>query len=236
MAIGRAEFGHTRSSSVSSASVTLTGWAAGDSCLVGIHFNVSGTTISSVTLAGESNPTLAPASAQTGGPNNGKVQFAYLSNVTGSGSKQLTVNTSASCDISVEVWRLTGADTSGMLDTTAGASGSSTTPSVSITTANANEAIFAIGTSDGSDPSGVASGYTDETGILNSSWYDFGIYNLDVGTAGSKTPSCTISSGTWCWLAIAVKPAGGAAATRGTPFGQRGTAFGGGRGFYGIVR
>lgn len=207
MAIVREAFATAKTSGLASGSATIATWAAGETCVALINWYGT-VTLNTVTMAGESNLTIL-GSPQTGGPNNGRSQWAVLNNVTGTGSKAVTANFSASTDFNVTIWRLSGTDTSGAADgSPAGATGTSTTPSVGITTSVANAAIFAGISSDGSQPSAPGSGYTLET-LANAYWYDGAEYDIDVGAAGSKTVDATITSGLWIINALAIKPAGG---------------------------
>lgn len=63
------------------------------------------------------------------------------------------------------------------------------------------------------------------------------IFVADFVTSGASNPSSTLTGFTHYWADIIVTfTGGGAATTRGTPFGARGTAFNGGRTFWGIIR
>lgn len=65
--------------------------------------------------------------------------------------------------------------------------------------------------------------------------------NASAGATGNFSTTITRDSGTgnsgYAGIVVAIKAAaGGAATTRGTPFGHRGTAFNGGRTFHGIIQ
>lgn len=205
MAIARVDFNEGASSSAPSATAAIGTWAVGDTALVNVRWY--GTpTLSSVTLTGESNLTLL-GSPQTGGPDNARSQWALLSNVTSTGAKTAEATLSAAPDqMCVAMWRLSGCDTTNAEDARNGASGNSSTASVSVTTATAGAAIFAI-MSNGAGDGTPGSGYTAET-IADIFWYDSGEYDIDAGASGAKTVDFSLGgSAIWVINAIAIKPA-----------------------------
>jgi hypothetical protein len=207
MAIVREGFADGPGSGSTAVFVSVPSWAAGNTCLINVRWYGT-VTISSITMDGESNPTLL-GSPQTGGPNNARSQWALLSNVTGTGTKEIDVTLSGSPDQAVMcAWRLSGCDTSGAEDARNGASGTSAAPSVSVTTTQSGSAIFAVVSNDNGEAT-AGGAYTSET-LINGFQYDSGEYDIDAGTAGSKTVDFSLGgSGTWVINAIAIKAAGG---------------------------
>lgn len=186
------------------ATVTVAGWSAGEQCACLVLWY--GTqTLSSVTMTGESNLTIL-GSPQTGGPDNGRFQWAVLDSVTGSGSKDIVATLSATpTSISCFVWRLQSGGSHG---TPVGATGNSADGSVNLTTTVANAMILAGLTSNGGT-STAGAGYTKETVVVDGYWYDGAEYDEDVGAQGSKTVSMTHASGTWVISAIEIYASGG---------------------------
>lgn len=201
--VARVAYNGTTVGVTSTASVTINTWAAGETCLAAILWY--GTqTISSVTMTGESNLTVL-GSPQTGGPDSGRVQWAVLDSTSGTGNKTIEVTMSGTpAALQLHVWRLSGGGSHG---TPVGASGSSGTLSVSVTTTADAAALFGCGVTNGGTWS-AGTGYTKES-VFDGYWYDGAEYDIDVGTAGSKTVNATASSGTWCWSAVEIYSAGG---------------------------
>lgn len=187
-----------------SVTVNVTGWSAGEQCVV-LMLWYGTQTVTSVTMTGESNLTVL-GSPQTGGPDNGRLQWAVLDSVTGSGAKDIVANlTGTPASFTVWVWRVQNAGSHG---TPVGGSGSGTTMSVNVTTTVANAMILSGGTSNGGTSSAGA-GYTKETIQTDGYWYDGSFYDEDVGAQGSKTPDATMASGTWVFSAIEIYQSGG---------------------------
>lgn len=203
--VARAAHSATLNSGTSNVvTVTVTGWSAGEQCVALILWY--GTqTLSSVTMTGESNLTIL-GSPQTGGPDNGRFQWAVLDSVTGSGSKDIVATLSATASsTTVYVWRVQSGGSHG---TPVGATGNSADGSVNLTTTVANAMILAGLTSNGGTNS-AGSGFTKETVATDGHWYDGAEYDEDVGAQGSKTVSMTHASGTWVISAIEIYAAGG---------------------------
>ena len=203
MAIARVAFADGTPSSIDQANVTIGTWAAGDTCLINVRWY--GTqTISTLTFTGESNPTVL-GSPQTGGPDNARSQWALLSNVTGTGSKTAAVTLSGTpLQVCMAMWRLSGCDTAGAEDARNGATSTSSTPSVSVTTNTASTAIFAM-MSNNNGPATAGGAYTQET-VVDAHRYDDCEYDIDAGAAGAKTVDFSLGgSGLWVINAIAIK-------------------------------
>lgn len=193
-------------------SVVLTGTTAGRSIAVMVWFVGSATAVvTSVSCTAESNLTLIGSISRVniGGGDYG-MQLCYLSNITTSGDKTITFTPSAGgLSLGICAVEIVGGDTGGWLgSTTVFATGTSSAPSVSITTSTANE--FVIGMVACNDSSQTAgSGYTQIV-LPNAYWYEEGQYDLDVGAAGSKTFNFTLGgSADWGILCASFKLAAG---------------------------
>lgn len=136
----------------------------------------------------------------------GSVGIFSVQNTTTS-SKVVTLTLGASTTGFLKIFELTNAEVSAAKDTsnTTGVNtGLGGAFSLSLTTGTNNCAIFSITTH---YPAGTAvdSGYTSaftETGLLSA--YHFGEFNLDVGTAGTKTLTYNGYSSTDCHTGAAV--------------------------------
>lgn len=164
-------------------------------------------TISALTVGGV-NATLV-GSPQTGGPGDGRSQWAWVHWTGSSGNQTVSITLSGSNSGGVEAWRVSGADTATPVGSVNGASGSGTTPSVTLNACPAECLGLAIGLSASSGWSSPTSGWSLLT-ITDSVFFDSGAQNADLGASGDKTISATVSSGTWQINAIAITPAGGA--------------------------
>ena len=187
----------TNSGTVSSWTLTLNGVTAGRSLVVGLVWNDTSISLTSVSCTSESNLTLHTVHTGTT-----RRQFASLANVTTGGNKTLTFtfnspHSNGACD--GFVFEVAGADTGSFFDKQATATGSSTAPSVSITPTNGNAllvgALYTAGT--GATP---GSGYT---AISLPATAREGEYKLDAGSVGAKTVDFSTSSATWEVLAAA---------------------------------
>lgn len=195
-------------------SLALGTLSAGNGVIVGVSMLDSTTvTVSSVTCGGESlTATAAITRVTTGSGCAGSIQFFYLSGVTTGGSKTVTVTLSTATS-TTEAFAF-AVDGSIALDTGTDqvGTGSSTAQSVSVTTSQAAAIIVAVcisGYANGPQTKGGA--YTD---IALTDWDGnfHGEYDLDAGTAGSKTVDMsTAGSGPWAIKAAAFISAGPAA-------------------------
>lgn len=201
MANTRLDFQDSAQSGVSSWPETVDNCAVGDLLVIGVRWY--GTqTISSITVTGETAPSPLD-SPHTGGPNDGRVQWAVCQ-VTAAGNKTVTVTWSGTPSaVGVSVWRISGQSATPVDGATVGASGNSTSPSVNKTTSADGAGLFAIAIAISGETT-FAAGYTAET-VADAFWFDSGAYDLDAGTAGSKTVSGTLpGSGAWVISAIAI--------------------------------
>lgn len=187
----------TNSGTVSSWTLTLNGVTAGRSLVVGLVWNDTSISLTSVACTGESNLTLHTVHTGTS-----RRQFASLANVTASGNKTLTftfnsAHSNAACD--GFVFEVVGADTGSFFDKQATATGSGTSQSVSITPTNDNALLAALVVA----PTTISPG-SGYTAISIPSTTKEAEYKLDAGSIGAKTVDFSSSgSGAWEILAAA---------------------------------
>ena len=190
--------------------LTLTGTSAGQSIVVGVAFQSSFSSVTSITCSGESALTVDTATATASST---RALLAYLGEITAGGDKTITVTMSHSAPgnnyASAYAVALSGTDTASFFDVSAGSTATSSSPSTSVTTTNANAAIFAVAVAD-STSSGdftAGSGYT-LVGMSDSTNRSFnGEYDVDVGAAGAKTVDFGLGgSQTWAVRAAAFNP------------------------------
>jgi hypothetical protein len=186
--------------------LTLTGTTAGRSIVVGVAWQSAFSTVSTVSCSGESNLTLHGSPTQTA--NLSKLQFASLGNNTGGGDKTITITmsgtASANNQASAYAVELSGTNSASVFDTTNGSTGTSSSPSTSVTTGAEGNAIFALAVADstGSGDFTAGSGYTLISMTDSSNRQFQGQYDVDAGAAGSKTVDFGLGgSQTWAVLA-----------------------------------
>lgn len=175
-----------------SRTITLNGVTALHGIVVALCFD-SGSTIT-VTCSGESNLSAVngtPFNANTFGGTD-RLMIYRLDKVTTGGNKTITISGISSYCAGAGM-SVAGGNTGGWFDVAGGSTGSSTTPSTSLTTTADGDLIVAICASNNSDAA-VGAGYTVLT-IANPNNFAQGEYDLDVGTAGSKTVSMDVSAG-----------------------------------------
>lgn len=141
-------------------------------------------------------------------------QMFYLGNVTTTGSTTITgVLNPGGTARSLYIYEISGGNTSSFFDKQVNANGLTGDPTLSLTTANNNETIFAVAIGDfGTGNLGATgTGYVliDMANIWS---YNDGEYNLGVGSAGSKTVTMT-SPGSTTWVLKAAAFNSGATAT-----------------------
>lgn len=193
-------------SSAAGGSLTATGVGAGNSVVIGIAWYSATVTITGVTIASNSNPTLR-GTTQTGGPDNARIAWYVLDNVTTAGDLLVSYTLSAGVNSKLLVWDLSGTDTAGAVDgTPAGGSGTTANPSVNATTSVANAAIFAILVNNTANPTAGAA-YTQENTGTHATWYEAAEYDIDAGAAGTNAVDWTVGASTWVMHTIAIKPA-----------------------------
>lgn len=204
MAIARVNFVQGANSVVVGSSVTITGTTAGNSLVILTRWTEN-VTISSITCSGET--IVGAGTRKTDYPfYQSCSQWHVIDNLQTGGSKQINVTLSATPNYQncVSVWEVSGADTAGIYDAIASATGSSSAPSTSLTTGVSGAAIFALAAGTSSKPT-AGSNYTAE-GAANILQYDNCEYDVDVGGAGSKTVDFGGSQTNWGLHAISIKP------------------------------
>jgi hypothetical protein len=173
------------------------------------------------------------------------VRWWYCENATGGSSHTFTVtiNSGGNSDIVIHVAEITGGLTSGILDATPSSNEDNTSPFTSPghTTTNADDLLLSyLSGATGSNPATHTPGnsFTIVTQETNgASFYASCLMKRVVSATGTYNSTCTQTGATSTRVTIAsFKAAAGAGTTRGTAFGHRGTAFGGGRIFNGILQ
>ena len=174
--------------------VTLVGTTAGRSVIIGVCWESSAITLDSVTCSGESVNLVGTPASSSGQ----RAQLAYVSELAGGGSKTFTANFSSSVSgAGIFAIEFAGGYPASFLDTSVSDTGTSANPSTSISTGANNCLIVGIEVNSSGSPT-VGSGYTNIAGT--SSWTKFfkAQYNLDAGSAGSKTVDwVNATSNTW---------------------------------------
>ncbi len=187
------------------ATATLNGTTIGRMIVLVIGYN--GSTISSVTISGEADPTIISAFNMSA--NGDSFAIYYLANNIAGGNKTITVNFVGAAYSSMIAIEYAGADTTTQPDaTTTSTTGGSfgVDPSISITTLTAGALIVSVCSSNGGKPT-VPSGYTSLS-LNNPGYYAAAADEVDSGIAGGKTLTWTgVTSSTWGVSAVAFKAA-----------------------------
>lgn len=196
----------------STVAVTINGVTAGNSLVVLCEwFGV--TTISSITISGESNATVvgSPAVNATGTVS---AQTAYLANVTTGGNKTVTLTLSGtSSTFNITVLEIVGANKASFVDASANynsGAGSVANTNSTITTVAANAALFAsISANTGVTPT-AGSGFTS----VFAGTFGATEYKLNAGAAGSQTVAFVhASTGLTAMAMLSVAPDPNSSAT-----------------------
>lgn len=192
---------------------TLGSTTAGRALVITVSWYLAGSStapdITSITCSGEADFTLvgSPIASTRSGPNTEKLHQAVLGPLTAGGSKTITVTFAASVTQSfIWVQEVDGANTAALVNTHSTAAATSVDPSVPLATTVDNCAIFAVSSTESSPAPTAGTGFTG-VDILDA-YVDFAEYDLDVGTAGSK--SAAFINGTsreWIAKAFALAPA-----------------------------
>lgn len=188
-------------------SQVLPGTTIGGMIVVVLGYNNS--TITSVTISGEADPTRVTA-ANFDGVYDSFALF-YLANNTAGGDKTITVTLSDAVFGygSMVVMEYLGQDTSSQPDATTTSivsSGGGGAPTISITTATAGDLIISTCSSNGGKPT-MPSGYSD-LNLSNPGYYANAADNVAVGVAGGKTLVWTdVNDSYWGVNAVAFKAA-----------------------------
>lgn len=151
-----------------------------------------------------------------------------LASVTSTKSGVIRATQSAGFGAGMHVTEVSGTDTAAVVDNHGTNSGTSATPSMSLTTNSANSSIFAMVSNDNSFGAGstaAGSGYTkittgstdDVDQFQNANSYSASEYDMDADAAGSKTVDFAFGgSSPFIIRSLAIKTAGAAAAAAST--------------------
>ena len=196
-------------SSGTTVSVTLAGATAGNQ-LIAFAYWYGSQTIASITCTSESNLTVHGSPAYHASEPVSS-QVASLASITTGGDKTFTATfSSAVAHKGIAVIEVSGGLASAFFDATNTNTGSSTTPSLSLTTVAANAMVVGVvGTGTGVTEGGVTAG-GGYTGLdFSQGLGDFeGEYLLDAGVAGAKTVNFSMSpSARWALSAVSFDPA-----------------------------
>lgn len=182
--------------------LSLLNTQVGDGIPLGTAIGNNTSTISSITISGESNATMIGTLLSV--PGGQRNQLAYLGTCVGSGTKAIHITYSAfSFAFSSFAMAVNAAIDLDDADQTAAGD------TLSMTAAVANTMAVALATDGNTDPS-LQSGYTDIP-MLDVASYTRGQYNMDLGASGAKTVQMT-GAAFQSIIAAIFKPAGGAAA------------------------
>lgn len=208
MALARVNFVQGANSVVVGSSVTITGTTAGNSLVILTRWTEN-VTISSITCSGET--ITAVGSRKTDYPFYASCsQWHVINSLATGGSKQIDVTLSATPNYQncISVWEVSGAETSGIFDAEASATGSGSVPSTTLTTTVSPATIFAMAAGTSAKPT-AGSGFTAEGGA-NILQYDNTAYDSDmsVGSPGAKTVAFAGSQTNWGLHAISIKESG----------------------------
>ena len=210
MAIAHVASNSAKASSASSVGVGLTGVTSGNQITaLGRTYNNATNTFTSITCTSESNLTLIGSIQR--GFDDYAFQIGYLSNVTVSENKTVTLTSSASVSgIGITASEWSGGDTTTFYDGgEIGATGTTSPATGNLTTSTDAAMIVGLGACAGFgwDSADAAWTAADLSAI---DWFEMWQYDVDVGTAGSKTFSRnTVIDTDWIIKAAAFKPAGG---------------------------
>lgn len=186
----------------SDAVVVLTGCTAGNSIVIEVIWYHATVTISNITISGESNATVHGSPTKNASGSNMTHQFASLAEVTSSGDKTITVTFSGSADAG-HIWAMevSGGDTSDFFEASNGSTGNSTNGSTTIDTAASGSLI--VGGWSGNNGDATAGSLYTQVVVPNISWWDEAEYDLNAGSAGTKTVDFIHDSGQWVATAAA---------------------------------
>lgn len=174
-----------------SLAATLNSTTAGRHLVIAVMWESASNLLSSLTCSGETIQLIGTKTS--GGP--ASIQLAYIASLSSGGNKTITAAFSSSVAAAIMVREFAGGDAADFLDANNTGSGTSTNPSISLTTGSDNCLIVAAESNQVGNPS-PGSGYTD-FGVSNG-WSTFfeGQYDLDAGSAGSKTVDWANASST----------------------------------------
>lgn len=201
------------SGAASTASFAVT---AGNQLIAGVawaHTTDNTITISSLVCNGQNFTLIGSPQRGAYSSNQEGIQLAYLQNVASSGpvSVDLTMSSSSfSLTGSFFILEVSGGDTASFASANQAANGTSSTPSLSITTASANEMIVGVIGASGSAGGEPTPGATyTAIPLVDAGGYNTGEYKLDAGAAGAKTVDFSLAASTfWMLSAASFKLAG----------------------------
>jgi hypothetical protein len=229
----------TTSSAATVAQAFVSNVTAGNLIAVKVRISqvglASGVTITCADSLGNtySSAVIMPAT----GANDSKTQWFYAKNITG-GACTVTASHATAQRQSIEIFEISGLDTTSPLETTNTATGTSTAPTGgSVTTAGGGFLLAGVQTDNNYSTITAGSGWTQITEVDH--WSEAGSEYRITSAGGTYSGDFSNSNNdAYRGGIVAYKDAagGGGSTTRGTPFGQRGTAFNGGRTFYGPMR
>lgn len=215
MAIALVQATSKQVSSVSSTTISLPSPATAGNCVV--VFTASWTGQSSSVTDNQSGNTYNSLVAGVVGGNNPAVRIWAALNVNASGTFTATVNLSPLGDATIIIAEFSGVATSGAAEVANTATGTGTAVSVSTsaTTTDTGDIVIGIVTHAGGTMSITESGTLIAEQENNSTSQCGGAQYTLSGSTGVKTLDWTLgSSDTWLAAIVALKPAGGGAATR----------------------
>ncbi len=193
---------------------TLTGTTIGRMIVIVIGYSDFGSpTITSVTISGETDPTLIAAFNMSANGDNFRIY--YLANNTAGGDKTINVNWSGTVYSTMIAQEYAGQDITTQPDATTAAVNAAAgngDPTIGITTATTGDLIITVCSSNGGKPT-MPSGYSD-LNLSNPGYYANAADNVAAGAAGAKTLIWTdVFDSTWGVTAVAFRAAGVSAAT-----------------------
>jgi len=199
--------GFNTATATTTASVNLT-VAAGETVIIGIVIFDATATVSSLTIAGESDPTaLGTLTRGSAGISNASVQLFVLDHAATSGSKLITLTASSAVFVSVGARCYSGGRTGTVADPGVVAGAQAT--SVSLTTSVAGDLIVSVTVCAGGNA--PTAGFTQD--VFHHDVEDdqmFYLTSLDAGAPGSKTADFT-GTGSAVMQAAAFMPAAASA-------------------------
>lgn len=192
--------GHTKTAGSGTVTISASHDATAGNGLIIIVANHTADGLADVAMSGE---TLLAAGLSYNSTSSSLGAIWYVKSVASTATKTLTATYNASWV--VDIFEVSGHDTTTFLDATSPSGGARTGLSETVTTVAANAAIFAVGMSTASEPT-TDTGYTV---IELDTIFDFtnGQYNLDVGAADGKTVQFGGGGGDSVLFAAAFKPA-----------------------------
>ncbi len=190
---------------LSTSTFSLNGTTIGGMIVIVIGSASASGAITSITISGESDPTLVSAANFTA--NTDSFFVYYLANNTAGGNKTINVNFASAAFATIVAIEYLGQNPTSQPDATATpVIGSTGDPTISITTATTGDLIVSICSSNGGKPT-MPSGYSDLS-LSNPGYYTNAADNVGVGAPGSKTLIWTdVTNTSWGVNAVGFKAA-----------------------------